>query len=113
MIDLNKLTAEKRLTSLEEEIFKYFVEHIDTVQEMGVRALAKATFTSPASVIRLSKKLGYTGFTDMYYSLLPIIKKAEYSSVDSEETILRNDFKHRFKINYKKLLNRDDATIYR
>lgn len=93
MIDLNKLTTEKRLTSLEEEIFKYFVEHIDTVQEMGVRALAKATFTSPASVIRLSKKLGYTGFTDMYYSLLPIIKKAEYSSVDSEETILSTDLR--------------------
>ncbi|WP_208559383.1 MurR/RpiR family transcriptional regulator [Marinilactibacillus kalidii] len=88
MIDLNKLINDKQLTSLEENVLQYFIAHIDAVQEMGVRAVAKATFTSPASIIRLSKKLGYSGFTDMYYSLLPIIKKAESIDVDYKENIL-------------------------
>ncbi|GEL67962.1 MurR/RpiR family transcriptional regulator [Marinilactibacillus psychrotolerans] len=97
MIDLSKLTAGKKLTSLEKAILQYFVAHIDTVQDMGVRAVASATYTSPASVIRLSKKLGYTGFTDMYYSLLPMIKKAENNSNTENETILSTDFKSLIK----------------
>lgn len=97
MIDLSKLTAGKKLTSLEKAILQYFVAHIDAVQDMGVRAVASATYTSPASVIRLSKKLGYTGFTDMYYSLLPMIKKAENNSNTENETILSTDFKSLIK----------------
>ncbi|WP_460320847.1 MurR/RpiR family transcriptional regulator [Alkalibacterium psychrotolerans] len=77
LIDLSKLTAGKSLTSLETDILTYIVENITVIQDMGVRAVARETYTSPASVIRLSKKLGFTGFTDMYYSLLPLIKQAE------------------------------------
>lgn len=92
MIDLSKLTAGKKLTTLELEILQYFITHIDSVQDMGVRAVAKATYTSPASIIRLSKKMGYTGFTDMYYSLLPMVKKAEQGSDTISETILDTNF---------------------
>lgn len=92
MIDLSKLTAGKKLTSLEKEILQYFIQHMDTVQEMGVRAVAKETFTSPASVIRLSKKLGYSGFTDMYYSLLPLVKKAEYDPETEGSSLLSADY---------------------
>jgi DNA-binding MurR/RpiR family transcriptional regulator len=89
MLDLSKLTAGKQLTELDQEILYYFIDHIDEVQDMGVREIAKAVYTSPASVIRLSKKMGYTGFTDMYYSLLPLIKKAENDLSHREESILQ------------------------
>lgn len=92
MIDLNKLTAGKHLTTLEEDILAYIVKNISDIQDMGVRAVAKETFTSPASVIRLSKKMGYSGFTDMYYSLLPLIKKAENDPFSTEGTLLNYDF---------------------
>lgn len=88
MLDLSKLTAGKSLTQLDEEILTYFIEHIDEVQDMGVRELASQVYTSPASIIRLSKKLGYTGFTDMYYSLLPLIKKAENEPGNPDNSIL-------------------------
>ena len=48
LINLSKLTAGKKLTSLEKAILSYFVTHIDTVQDMGVRAVTSATYTSPA-----------------------------------------------------------------
>lgn len=91
-LDFNKLMTGKNLTKLEENILKYVIENINEVQNMGVRDVAKATYTSPASVIRLSKKLGYTGFTDMYYSLLPIIKKSEVDVYSSKNTILDYNF---------------------
>lgn len=91
-MDLNKFTVGKKLTDLENQILEYIVEHIEEIQEMGVRDIARETFTSPASVIRLSKKLGYSGYTDMYYSLLPIVKKAEYASYSTDDTLLDVDF---------------------
>ncbi|MBH8596003.1 MurR/RpiR family transcriptional regulator [Thermoactinomyces intermedius] len=77
MIDLRKMFHGKNLTELDKQILQYIIEHIDTVLQMGVRKVAKANYTSPATVIRLSKKLGYTGFVDMYYQLLPQVKKME------------------------------------
>lgn len=91
-MDLEKISTGKQLTDLELSILEYVVEHIEKIQEMGVREVAEETFTSPASVIRLSKKLGYTGFTDMYYSLLPIVKKAEQSTYEEGHGILDFDF---------------------
>lgn len=91
-LDFNELTTGKNLTNLEENILEYVIENINEIQDMGVRDVAKATYASPASVIRLSKKLGYTGFTDMYYSLLPIIKKSELDVYSSKNTILDYNF---------------------
>lgn len=91
MIDISKLTAGKQLTELDKEILMYFIEHIDEVQDMGVRSIAKETFTSPASVIRLSKKMGYSGFTDMYYSLFPLIKKAEQDTGNHGESLFQTN----------------------
>ena len=92
ILDLNKIAAGKNLTDLEKSILKYVVEHITEIQEMGVREIAQQIYTSPTSIIRLSKKLGYTGFTDMYYSLLPIVKKAELTPSSPENTLLDVSF---------------------
>ncbi|MCC5895421.1 MAG: MurR/RpiR family transcriptional regulator [Alkalibacterium sp.] len=96
MIDLNKLTSGKQLTKLENDILRYVVDNISDIQDMGVRAVARETFTSPASVIRLSKKLGFTGFTDMYYSLLPLVKKSEYSEESSDSLLVSQEISNLF-----------------
>ncbi|MGG1679563.1 MurR/RpiR family transcriptional regulator [Neobacillus sp. NRS-1170] len=77
MIDISKIIQGKNLTELETQIVQYIITNINTVLQMGVRKIAKENFTSPATVIRLSKKLGYAGFVDMYYQLLPLVKIAE------------------------------------
>lgn len=77
MIDISKIVQGKNLTEIDVQLVQYIIENIDTVLQMGVRKIAKENFTSPATVIRLSKKLGYTGFVDMYYQLLPLVKRAD------------------------------------
>ena len=37
--------------------------------QCSVREFAAQNYTSPAAVIRLSKKMGYTGYTDMIYRI--------------------------------------------
>lgn len=92
LLDLIKFTTGKNLTDLEKQILDYVVENIETLQGVGVREVANETFTSPSSVIRLSKKLGYSGYTDMYYSLLPIVKRAEANRTTQTDSILASSF---------------------
>lgn len=77
MIDLSKLTDGKNLSEMEKTVLYYIVEHIDEVLKMGVRGVAKENFTSSSTIMRLTKKLGYSGFVDMYYKLFPMVKNAE------------------------------------
>ncbi|MEH7273576.1 MurR/RpiR family transcriptional regulator [Neobacillus vireti] len=93
MVDISKIIQGKNLSEIEVQIVQYIIINIDSVLQMGVRNIAKENFTSPATVIRLSKKLGYTGFIDMYYHLLPLVKKA-----DLPENGVMEDF---FEINSK------------
>lgn len=77
LIDINKLIQGKNLTEIEVHVLKYIIKNIDTVLQKGVREIAKENYTSPSTVIRLSEKLGYTGFVDMYYQLVPELKNIE------------------------------------
>lgn len=77
MLDLSKLIEGKNLTDMETQVLEYIVGHIDDVMKMGVRGIAKANFTSTSTIMRLTKKLGYTGFIDMHYRLYPLVKGPE------------------------------------
>ncbi|KAA9032439.1 MurR/RpiR family transcriptional regulator [Niallia endozanthoxylica] len=88
MIDISKFIQGKNLSEVDVHILQYIVDHMDTVLHKGVREIAKDNFTSPATVIRLSKKLGYTGFVDMYYKLLPMINKVEVPQASGTEDFL-------------------------
>lgn len=65
-------------TNSEEKIADYIIEYSDEVYHMTSEELAKATKTSPASVIRFSKKLGYEGFQELKIAIAQ-------DSIDSED----------------------------
>lgn len=75
MIEIGKLIRGKHLTDLDRQVLQYIIDHFDSVLKMGVRKIAQENYTSPATVIRLSKKIGYSGFIDMYYNLLPQVEE--------------------------------------
>jgi len=72
--DIYKLVEKYKLTETEEQILRYILEHYEEVLNMPVRDLANINFTSAATVIKMSKKMGYTGYTDMVYRLNFLIK---------------------------------------
>ena len=69
-LDLNKLTCTASLTDTERAVLEFLLTHIDEALKLGVRGVAKANFTSTSTVMRLSRKLGYNGFIEMYYKLM-------------------------------------------
>ncbi|MBY7144379.1 MurR/RpiR family transcriptional regulator [Virgibacillus sp. NKC19-3] len=85
MIDISKFIQGKNLTDIDIQVFTYIIDNIDNVLQQGVRRIAENNYTSAATVIRLSKKLGYTGFVDMYYNLLPLVKTTENQNELAED----------------------------
>lgn len=95
MLDLTRLFGDIKLTSLEESVITYILDNIDTCIDEGVRGIAKKTYTSPSTIIRLSKKLGYNGFVELIYSL-----KVKLSNEDNSEFIDALENKQIFITNY-------------
>lgn len=113
MIDLSKLIDGKNLTDAEEKVLRYIIDHIDDVTKMGVRTIAKNNYTSTSTIMRLTKKLGYAGFIDMYYRLLPLVKSAESSEHENTDfinsffsnSLLQNNYQQLKK--FAKILNKE------
>ena len=78
-LDLNKLTCGVSLTDTEQAVLEYLLLHLDEALKLGVRGVAKANFTSTSTVMRLSRKLGYNGFIEMYYKLLGAVGEGSQS----------------------------------
>lgn len=51
-------------THAEEEIAHYILNHGEDVLNYSIKELAKRTYTSPATIVRLCRKLGLEGYND-------------------------------------------------
>ncbi|TNG89685.1 MurR/RpiR family transcriptional regulator, partial [Testudinibacter aquarius] len=95
----------KNLTKIEYQVLEYIVKNIDNIMHMGVREIAKRNYTSTSVIMRLTKKLGYTGFIDMHYKLLPLIKTPnfDYTNTDFQELFSSSNI---FQLNSHELITR-------
>ncbi|MBS5936927.1 MurR/RpiR family transcriptional regulator [Clostridium sp.] len=75
--DIYKIADNYNLTETERQVLEYILKNIDDVLDKGVREIAHINYTSATTIIRLSKKLGYTGYVDMLYRLNFIMKNNE------------------------------------
>lgn len=64
MLINEKLNMKEGMSKSETEIAAYMLKLGVEIQKYSTRNLAEATYTSPATVIRLCKKLGFKGFDD-------------------------------------------------
>lgn len=72
--DIYKMVEKYKLTETETQVLRYILENYEDVPNMAVRDVANVNYTSPATIIKMSKKMGYTGYTDMVYRLNFLIK---------------------------------------
>ncbi|GIM30595.1 transcriptional regulator [Clostridium polyendosporum] len=103
-LDISKMVDKYQLSKLEENILTYIINNITDVKEIGVRSIAKEHYTSTTTVMKLAKKMGYSGFLDMYYNLSFILKDKKayfsgeknnkYYGVDLEELLALIGYKN-------------------
>lgn len=91
---MNMIKQRENLSVSEKAVLDYLIENKGSLKDLSVESIAKAVYTSPASVVRMSKKLGYNGFKDFRLDFIlanktvNIPKTSEYKDV-----ILINDDK--------------------
>lgn len=86
MAILEALEEKDGFTDLEAQLADYIVQHADDVVRMKITDLAKASYTSNATIIRLCRKAGLDGYCSFRIGLASEIEKrrARTSQVDAD-----------------------------
>lgn len=72
---LDDLKRAQNFTDTERSIAQYVLQNVEDVVHMNIAALAEKTHTSNAAIIRLSRKLGLSGFREFRVQLASDIEK--------------------------------------
>ncbi|WML36846.1 MurR/RpiR family transcriptional regulator [Clostridium sp. OS1-26] len=89
--DLSKIVNNKKITALEEQVLEYIINNIDSVMDIGVRGVAAENYTSTSTIMRLSKKLGFMGFIDMIYNIIPLVNSKNTGVTEKSEALIGTD----------------------
>lgn len=112
MKTVEKLSKKIKLTETEKEILEYMVENLDALPKLSSRKLAEKTYTSPTTIVRFVKKLGYQNYNDFKYNIISKLKNSdEESQINVHEKALSvlnkvekmqneavNDFKNKISL---------------
>lgn len=79
---LKKIELANNFSSVERILGKYVLENGEKVLNMSTKELAKATFTSPASIVRFCRKLEYEGYNDFKIALAAQLQYSRLSNDD-------------------------------
>ena len=66
---IEKLRKKEGFTSAESSLADYIIDHLDTVYYMSLQDLAKASYVSKPSVIRLYRKIGCSSYREFSVAL--------------------------------------------
>lgn len=85
---IDKLESKSEFTTTEIVVADYILNHLLEINEVTINDLAKRTYTSKATIIRLCKKLNLYGFTDLQKRLSQeIVETKRLNALLEEEPI--------------------------
>ena len=76
------------LTSTEQRLAAYLLDHTSEVIHMNVKEYAAACASSPAAVVRFSKRLGFKGFTALK---LDLARESGQGELDDFQAAIRDN----------------------
>lgn len=97
------ISQENKYTETEKEVIDYLMNHLDLLDELSISDLAKKTYTSNATIIRLCRKTGYSGYKALKVDLIKereankyIVESVDYTTPfqfnETTEEIMKNMF---------------------
>ncbi len=86
MAILSKLKRQELFTLNQQEVVDYILIHTNEISSMTIQDLAKATYSSNATIIRICKKVECDGFKDFKLKLTKEIENQKYIQNDVDFT---------------------------
>ena len=85
---VERLTKQQDFTNQEQAAARYILDHMEEMQGMSAEELAKASFTSKATIVRLCKKLEVQGYQELKLQLVAeTVQNIRISQLLNEEPI--------------------------
>lgn len=85
---LKMVKNKEELSVAERAVLDYLIENRDNLKDFGVEKIAEAAYTSPASVVRMCKKLGYQGFKDFKIDFILANAKVEIPNIKEYQDVI-------------------------
>ncbi len=99
-------------TTTEESVIKFILKNTESVSKMTIYKLSEATFTSPSSIIRLCKKIGFEGYKGFIKALVyELAVRNNYKAKeisDITRTDKMSDIIH--KVSHKNILSLEETS---
>lgn len=97
----------KQASGAEKAVIKYLIENPENGVNCSVHELAEITFSSPSTIIRLCKKLGFKGFKELHKSLLYEIALRQSTNLEKGKEITKEDSLESIvdKVTYKNIVS--------
>ncbi|MFD1067494.1 MurR/RpiR family transcriptional regulator [Oceanobacillus locisalsi] len=96
-----------QLSENDKFVLNYILQNKEICQYMNVAELAQRSMSSPASIVRLSKKIGYSGFSELKYQIKNEID--EESQIHFDTTTYLDELQNDINITVK-LFKQTDLT---
>lgn len=98
-------------SSAEKGIVQFILEHPEDVVGCSIKTLAEKTYTSPATIVRLCTKAGFTGYKEFHKCLLYELAIRKESSKEKRKEITKEDDLESIvnKVTYKNIVSLEDT----
>ncbi|MBP3909638.1 MAG: MurR/RpiR family transcriptional regulator [Turicibacter sp.] len=94
--ELNELKRMNKLTSTEQGIVNYILTNPEELEKISSRQLAELTYTSPATVVRICQKLGFSGYSEFKIKYLQEVNQTpRVDQINRTNPITSEDSLHR------------------
>ena len=94
--ELNELKQMNKLTSTEQGIVNYILTYPEELEKISSRQLAELTYTSPATVVRICQKLGFSGYSEFKIKYLQEVNQTpRMDQINRTNPITSEDSLHR------------------
>lgn len=94
--ELNELKQMNKLTSTEQGIINYILTYPEELEKISSRQLAELTYTSPATVVRICQKLGFSGYSEFKIKYLQEVNQTPMmDQINRTNPITSEDSLHR------------------
>lgn len=103
--DIAKICIKYKLTDSEEDVLRFIIENIETIENLSIRSVSNTCYCSTTVVMNLAKKLKYKGYSEMTQKLKEeLLGKQEDLNKSNSFLHTFSDFSNLKKENFIKIL---------
>jgi len=68
-MDIEMLIDKYQLNNSEADVLRFMWKNRQSLKNLGIRDVAKASYVSTATIIQMAKKIGFTGYSELVFSV--------------------------------------------